>query len=50
MLLSMKEYEKLLAYLHDLAVIATYKEGRGRRPLPLEEVRWYLERDGLLRR
>lgn len=47
MLLSMEEYEKLLAYLHDLNVIAAYQGGG---PIPLEEVRWHLKRDGLFLR
>ena len=44
-LLSMEEFGILLEYLHDLAAIATHQEEG---PIPLEEVIWHLERDGLL--
>ena len=44
-LLSMKQYEQLLADLHDLAVIAARREEK---PVPLEEVKRRLQRDGLL--
>ena len=44
-LLSMRQYEKLLADLHDLAVIAARREEE---PVSLEEVRRRLQEDGLL--
>ena len=44
-LLSMKQYEKLLEDLHDLAVIAARREEE---PIPLEEVKRRLQQDGLL--
>lgn len=44
-LLSMKQYEKLLADLHDLAVIAARREEE---PVPLEDVKRHLQQDGLL--
>lgn len=44
-LLSMKQYEKLLADLHDLTVIAARREEK---PVPLEEVKRRLQQDGLL--
>ena len=44
-LLSMKQYEKLLEDLHDLAIIAARREEE---PIPLEEVKRRLQRDGLL--
>ena len=43
-LLSIKQYEKLLADLHDLAVIAARREEE---PIPLEEVKRRLQQDGL---
>lgn len=44
-LLSIKQYEKLLEDLHDLAVIAARREEE---PIPLEEVKRRLQQDGLL--
>jgi hypothetical protein len=44
-LLSMRQYEKLMADLHDLAVIAAHREEE---PIPLEEVKRRLQQDGLL--
>jgi hypothetical protein len=44
-LLSMRQYEKLMADLHDLAVIAARREEE---PIPLEEVKRRLQQDGLL--
>ena len=44
-LLSIKQYEKLLEDLHDLAVIAARREED---PIPLEEVKRRLQQDGLL--
>ena len=44
-LLSITQYEKLLADLHDLAVIAARREEE---PIPLEEVKRRLQQDGLL--
>ena len=44
-LLSIKQYEKLLEDLHDLAVIAARREEE---PVPLEEVKRRLQQDGLL--
>ena len=43
-LFSIKQYEKLLADLHDLAVIAARREEE---PIPLEEVKRRLQQDGL---
>ena len=43
-LLSIKQYEKLLEDLHDLAVIAARREEE---PMPLEEVKRRLQQDGL---
>ena len=44
-LLSIKQYEKLLADLHDLAVIVARREEE---LIPLEEVKRRLQQDGLL--
>lgn len=44
-LLSVKQYEKLLEDLHDLAVIA---ERKVEKPMPLEELKRRLKKDGLL--
>jgi PHD/YefM family antitoxin component YafN of YafNO toxin-antitoxin module len=44
-LLSLKQYEKLMEDLHDLAVIA---ECRREKPIPLEELKRRLKKDGLL--
>ena len=44
-LLSLKEYEKLLEDLHDLAVVA---ERKAEKPIALEELKRRLKQDGLL--
>ncbi len=44
-LLSLKEYEKLLEDLHDLAVIA---ERKREKPIPLEQMKRRLKKDGLI--
>lgn len=44
-LLSLKQYEKLMEDLHDLAVVA---ERRAEEPLTLEELKRRLKKDGLL--
>lgn len=44
-LLSIKQYEKLLEDLHDLAIIAARREEE---PMPFEEVKRQLQQDGLL--
>jgi PHD/YefM family antitoxin component YafN of YafNO toxin-antitoxin module len=44
-LLSLKEYERLLEDLHDLAVVA---ERRSEKPITLEEMKRRLKRDGLI--
>jgi len=44
-ILSLKQYEKLLEDLHDLAVIA---ERRAEKPIALEEMKRRLQKDGLL--
>ena len=44
-LLSVKQYEKLLEDLHDLAVVA---ERRREKPIPLEEMKRRLKKDGLI--
>lgn len=44
-LLSLKQYEKLMEDLHDLAVVA---ERRAEEPLTLEELKQRLQQDGLL--
>ena len=44
-LLSLKEYEKLLEDLHDLAVVA---ERRAEKPIALEELKRRLKKDGLI--
>ena len=44
-LLSMKQYERLLEDLHDLAVVA---ERRNEEPVSLEDVKKQLIQDGLL--
>jgi len=46
-LLTVKQYEKLLEDLHDLAVVA---ERRNEKPISLKEMRQKLENDGLLQR
>jgi hypothetical protein len=43
--LPIKRYEKLLADLHDLAIVA---EGKDEVAIPLEEMKKRLKRDGLL--
>jgi hypothetical protein len=44
-LLSVKQYEKLLEDLHDLAVIAARRDEE---PITLEEMKRRLQQDGLL--
>ena len=44
-LLSLKQYHKLLEDLHDLAVIA---ERKSEKPVPLEKVKQRLKKDGLI--
>lgn len=44
-LLSLKQYEKLLEDLHDLAVIA---ERKSEKPMPLEDLKRRLKKDGLI--
>jgi hypothetical protein len=44
-LLSLKEYEKLLEDLHDLAVVA---ERKAEEPIALEELKRRLKKDGLI--
>lgn len=44
-LLSVKQYEKLLEALHDLAVIAARRDEE---PITLEEMQRRLQQDGLL--
>ena len=44
-LLSVKQYQKLLEDLHDLAVIA---ERKSEKPIPLAELKRRLKKDGLL--
>ena len=44
-LLSLKQYRKLLEDLHDLAVIA---ERKSEKPIPLEEMKRRLKKDGLI--
>jgi len=44
-LLSLKEYERLLEDLHDLAVIA---ERKREKPVLLEEMKRRLKKDGLI--
>lgn len=44
-LLSIKEYEKLLEDLHDLAVVA---ERKGEKPIALEELKRRLKKDGII--
>jgi PHD/YefM family antitoxin component YafN of YafNO toxin-antitoxin module len=44
-LLSLKQYQKLLEDLHDLAVIAERKDEE---PIPLEEMKQRLKKDGLI--
>jgi hypothetical protein len=44
-ILPLKQYEKLLKDLHDLAVVA---ERRAEKPLSLEEMKRRLKNDGLL--
>ena len=44
-LLSVKQYEKLLEDLHDLAVIATRRDEE---PITLEEMKQRLQQDGLV--
>ena len=44
-LLSLKQYEKLMEDLHDLAVIA---ERKSENPIPLAELKRRLKKDGLL--
>jgi PHD/YefM family antitoxin component YafN of YafNO toxin-antitoxin module len=44
-LLTVKQYEKLLEDLHDLAVVA---ERRDEKPISLKEMRQRLEKDGIL--
>ena len=44
-LLSLKQYEKLMEDLHDLAAIA---ERKNEKPIPLAELKRRLKKDGLL--
>jgi PHD/YefM family antitoxin component YafN of YafNO toxin-antitoxin module len=44
-ILSMKQYEKLMEDLHDLAVVA---ERRAEQPISLDEMRHRLKQDGRL--
>lgn len=44
-LLSVKHYEKLLEDLHDLGVVA---ERKNEKPIPLEEMKRRLKKDGLI--
>jgi PHD/YefM family antitoxin component YafN of YafNO toxin-antitoxin module len=44
-LLSVKDYEKLLEDLHDLAIVA---ERKNEKPLSLEEMKRRLKKDGLI--
>lgn len=44
-LLSLKEYEKLLEDLHDLGVVA---ERKAEKPIALEELKRRLKKDGLI--
>jgi hypothetical protein len=44
-LLSVKQYEKLLEDLHDLAVVA---ERKSEKPITLEEMKRRLKKDGLI--
>jgi len=44
-LLSVKQYERLMEDLHDLAVVA---ERRDEKPISLEELKRRLKKDGLL--
>lgn len=46
-LLTVKQYEKLIEDLHDLAIVA---ERRNEKPISLKEMRQRLEKDGLLQR
>lgn len=44
-LLSLRQYQKLLEDLHDLAVIA---ERKNEKPIPLAEMKRRLKKDGLI--
>jgi hypothetical protein len=44
-LLSLKDYEKLLEDLHDLAVVA---ERKAEKPIGLQELKRRLKKDGLI--
>jgi len=44
-LLSVKQYQKLMEDLHDLAIVA---ERRLEKPVPLDDLKRRLKRDGLL--
>ena len=44
-ILSLKRYQRLIEDLHDLAVVA---ERRSENPIPLDEMRRRLKKDGLL--
>ena len=44
-LLSLKQYEKLMEDLHDLAVVA---ERKNEKPITLEEMKRRLKKDGLI--
>ncbi len=44
-LLSVKQYEKLMEDLHDLAVVA---ERKNEKPITLEEMKRRLKKDGLI--
>ncbi len=46
-LMTLKQYEKLLEDLHDLAIVA---ERRDEKPISLMEMKQRLEKDGLLQR
>ena len=45
--MTLKQYEKLLEDLHDLAIVA---ERRDEKPISLKEMKQRLEKDGLLQR
>lgn len=44
-LLSLKQYEKLMEDLHDLAIVA---ERKNEKPITLEEMKRRLKKDGLI--
>ena len=45
-LLSLRQYQKLMADLHDLAVVAERKDEK---PITLEEMKRRLKKDGLIK-